>query len=110
VVAAKDGTDKAIAARKIPGCILVKAAWLMECYWSMSKQDVTSYLLARGKETDTERMPSTEDGSAPADPLPTEGKNTTREKTTFVVDDSNDDEEDDFAAELEDEMMTISDS
>jgi BRCA1 C Terminus (BRCT) domain len=30
VVAAKDGTDKIVAARKVPGCVVVKTAWLME--------------------------------------------------------------------------------
>jgi len=45
VVAAKDGTDKALAARKIPGCRLVKSAWLMECFWSMTRRNPTPFLL-----------------------------------------------------------------
>merc|ERR1711935_1173060 len=45
VIAAKDGTDKALSARKIPGCMLVKSAWLMECFWSMTRQDATPFLM-----------------------------------------------------------------
>ena len=48
VVAAKDGSDKAIKARKIPGCVLVRPGWLVESYWSMSKRDVQPYLMGQG--------------------------------------------------------------
>eukprot|EP00531_Pseudo-nitzschia_arenysensis_P009223 CAMPEP_0116129646 /NCGR_PEP_ID=MMETSP0329-20121206/8030_1 /TAXON_ID=697910 /ORGANISM="Pseudo-nitzschia arenysensis, Strain B593" /LENGTH=732 /DNA_ID=CAMNT_0003623917 /DNA_START=42 /DNA_END=2237 /DNA_ORIENTATION=+ len=45
VVAAKDGTDKCLSARKMPGCRLVKSAWLMECFWSMKHCDATPFLM-----------------------------------------------------------------
>mmetsp|Transcript_13695 Transcript_13695/g.25759 ORF Transcript_13695/g.25759 Transcript_13695/m.25759 type:complete len:987 (+) Transcript_13695:101-3061(+) len=45
VVAARDGTDKILRARKIPGCAIVKISWLMECYWSCSLRDVNPHIL-----------------------------------------------------------------
>jgi RNA polymerase II subunit A-like phosphatase len=39
VVAAKDGTEKIMNARKIPGCWIVKATWLMEAAWSLKRPD-----------------------------------------------------------------------
>jgi len=44
-VAARDGTDKINRARRIPGCAVVKASWLMECMWSVTKRDDTSHFL-----------------------------------------------------------------
>lgn len=46
VVASRDGTDKCLSARKTPGCVLVKAAWLVECYWSMTRRDTESHMFA----------------------------------------------------------------
>jgi RNA polymerase II subunit A-like phosphatase len=45
VVAAKDGTDKTIAARKLRSCVVVKASWLMECIWSLRREDEAHHLL-----------------------------------------------------------------
>ena len=47
VVAAKDGTDKTLAARRVPGCAVVKTSWLMECVWSMTLRPVQPHLLGR---------------------------------------------------------------
>jgi len=45
VIAARDGTDKILRARKIPGCAVVKVTWLMECYWSCTLQSIDSHIL-----------------------------------------------------------------
>lgn len=45
VVAARDGTDKILRARKIPGCAIVKITWLMECYWSCTLRDINAHIL-----------------------------------------------------------------
>jgi RNA polymerase II subunit A-like phosphatase len=51
VVAQKDGTDKALAARMISRCVLVKPAWLVECFWSMSRRDVKPHLMGADNST-----------------------------------------------------------
>ena len=45
VIAAKDGTDKILQARRIPGCAVVRISWLMECYWSITRRDVEPHYL-----------------------------------------------------------------
>lgn len=44
VVAARDGTDKILAARQMPGCHIVKPSWLMECVWTFTRRDVRPHL------------------------------------------------------------------
>jgi TFIIF-interacting CTD phosphatase-like protein len=92
VVAAKDGTGKALAARKISDCLLVKASWLIESYWSMKRQDEKQHLLAPGA-ADKARM---------QEPL----KEAKVENSTSGGS-SADSEDDDLAAEFEDEFMDI---
>ena len=48
VVAAKDGTDKILAARRVPGCYIVKPLWLMDCVWTFTRRDVRPYLWPAG--------------------------------------------------------------
>lgn len=84
VVAAKDGTDKAMAARKFAKTVLVKPSWLMECYWSMSRRRSLAHLM-----TPT-WLPS-------ASPVPAPKPSPAKE--------SDDDEEDDFAAVMEEELL-----
>jgi RNA polymerase II subunit A-like phosphatase len=45
VIAARDGTDKVIRSRRIPGCVIVRESWLMECYRSISRRDIEKHLL-----------------------------------------------------------------
>ena len=45
VVAARDGSDKIKLARCIPGCFVVKASWLMDSLWSLTRRDEMEYLL-----------------------------------------------------------------
>lgn len=87
LVAAKDGSDKALAARKIPGCVLVRPAWLVECYCSMTRRDVEPHLMGRGV-VDTIRP-----DSQPMNVNSSEGTS------------DSDSDSDDLGAELEKEMM-----
>jgi len=45
IVAARDGTEKIKRARHIPGCAIVTAKWLMECYWSIALKDIRNHLI-----------------------------------------------------------------
>jgi hypothetical protein len=96
VVAAKDGTDKAIASRKVPGCVLVKPGWLMESFWSMTNRDVEPFLMGRGIGDVTKSTRSNIN------------KNVLRESHIENCSEasSNDSEDDDFAAELEEAMTS----
>jgi RNA polymerase II subunit A-like phosphatase len=49
VVAAKDGTNKILTARRVPGCHIVKPTWLMECVWTLTRRDVRPHLWPAGK-------------------------------------------------------------
>lgn len=95
VVAAKDGSEKAITARKIPGCVLVKPGWLMECFWSMKHVDVDAYMMARGTMPKQQQQKS----SSPA------SYGVVLKESNMSTDGSNASDDDDFAAELEDELM-----
>jgi RNA polymerase II subunit A-like phosphatase len=94
VVAAKDGTDKALAARKTPGCSLVKPAWLVECYWSMTRRDVKIHLMGKGEGPDPSMARKQQQ------PLTESKVDNSSEGTSGT--DSDDDE---LAAALEEEMM-----
>lgn len=98
VVAAKDGTDKCLAARKTPGCVLVKASWLVECYWSMTRRDVTMHLLADGGPAVPKHA-----ASQAAEPP-------SQEKSLVLADDDSnadsDSEDDDLAAEFAGDFMS----
>jgi hypothetical protein len=94
VVAAKDGSEKALKARKIPGCVLVNPSWLMESYWSMTKCDVAPFLMARGAMPKKQKQQQSP---------PLYG---VLKESNMSTDGSNDSEDDDFAAELEDELMS----
>ena len=64
VVAAKDGTEKVLAARrKVAGCVVVKPSWLMECAWTLSKRDVKNHLLTASAAMASSKATST----APSD-------------------------------------------
>jgi len=45
VVAAKDGTEKVLAARRVPGCVVVKPAWLMECVWTLTRREEKPHVM-----------------------------------------------------------------
>lgn len=91
VVAAKDGTDKAMAARGTPGCMLVTPAWLMECYWSITPRDVKSFLIHKGTKQNL--------------PLQNSALREVNIENSSEGSSNNSDDDDDFAADFEDELM-----
>lgn len=103
VVAARDGSEKIKQARReVPGCYIVHAAWLMECYWSISRRDVRPHHMGP--------MPSHQHlkQRVAIDTRPS----LQRPKDNGVIlldsdeEESDDDEyDDDFAADFEEEMM-----
>ena len=100
VVAAKDGTDKCVTARNTPGCVLVKATWLVECYWSMTRRDIQPHLLVGG-------------GDASSNVQDNKSKSRSHQpsvdcslSTDLSGDDGGSSDDDgDFAASFEDELM-----
>lgn len=103
VVAAKDGTDKCFAARKTPGCVLVKASWLVECYWSMTRRDVKPHLM--DSDALTEESTGSTINKATTDREDGKVENSTNTDASDVSSSMGSDDEDDFAATFEDEMM-----
>jgi len=89
VVAARDGTDKAIAARKFPRTVLIKPSWLMECYWSMSRRRSLAHLITP--------IPSRTTSPVPAPPKPAAAAAEPAEESS--------DDEDDLAAAFEEELL-----
>ena len=78
--------------------MLVKSAWLMECFWSMSRCDVTPFLMHQV----TPRLPRSN--------IPSMQKVLRESKiensSEGSINDS-DDDDDDFAAEFENELMDM---
>jgi RNA polymerase II subunit A-like phosphatase len=93
VVAAKDGTNKVLSARRTPGCMVLKSAWLMECYWSISLRDVNPFLMHHGTGDSNQNRPIQ--------------NNILRQSNIENSSEgsSNDSDDDDFAADFEDELM-----
>jgi RNA polymerase II subunit A-like phosphatase len=85
VVASADGTEKIVRARKIPGCYIVRASWLMESYWSLKRSRELDHVL----------------GSPPAVIKPWAAANGSATlAASNSTDDDDDDEDDDFADAL----------
>ena len=101
MVAAKDGTDKALSARKIPGCRLVKSSWLIECFWSMKPCDATPFLMHQVTPGVTRTNINKPNGAV----LRVSNVENSSEGST---NDSDDEDDDDFAAEFESELMDVS--
>jgi RNA polymerase II subunit A-like phosphatase len=108
VVAAKDGTDKIVAARRVPGCLVVKTSWLMECVWSLTRRDELPHLLGPAPRRPTETAgantlaPPT--GAAAAAPVLRPLVDSKKENSSASSEDD-DDEDDELAAELESEFL-----
>jgi len=95
VIASRDGTDKILRARRIPGCAIVKVSWLMECYWSCTLRDIKPYSLGPP-------------ASAIATPNPQQDKDSGSQRLLFSGSDSSeedDDEDDTFFDEFEKEFQ-----
>ncbi|KAL7447204.1 hypothetical protein ACHAXM_011196 [Skeletonema potamos] len=102
VVAARDGSSKIHRARKeYPGCYIVHTAWLMECYWSITRRDESIHHMGPlPKQHVTNMLP---EAAAAA-------STTTMTKNVLLLGSGNeesdvDEMEDDFAATLENDMM-----
>jgi hypothetical protein len=132
VVAAKDGTEKIQRARRIPTIQVVKASWLMECLWSLTRGDerqhrfppssaaATSSSLASSlpKSLVATPLQPPPPMSLPAVshhhanytlvlPLDPRMESTTSSSSSSSSDDDDDDDEDeeDFAASFENELL-----
>ncbi|KAL7543338.1 hypothetical protein ACHAXR_012664 [Thalassiosira sp. AJA248-18] len=109
VVAARDGSEKIRQARKeVPGCYIVHTAWLMECYWSISRRDIRPYHMGP--------MPSSQhSGKHRAivgnmkNERPAKSERSKDNVALLLESDEEESDEDDFddvfAADLEKEMM-----
>lgn len=94
VVAAADGSEKVVQARRIPGCYIVSSSWLMESLWSLTRRPEIDYILGSPP--------------LPVDPAIAVQGTSSRVRngvTTFRIsngtdDDDDDDEDDEFADEL----------
>ncbi len=108
VVAAKDGTDKCFAARKTPGCVLVKASWLVECYWSMTPRDVKPHLMDGDASAETPASVNVNVNSninINKQPLQDSKLDNTTSPDASDTSSTGSQDDDDFAATFEDEMM-----
>jgi hypothetical protein len=85
VIAARDGTDKILRARKIPGCAVLSVAFLMDCFWSCTKLDIHNYILG-------------------APPRPKGKSAVTRRSILLSGSDSSEEEDEDFLNAFEKEM------
>ena len=99
VIAARDGSSKIHRARKEhPGCYIVHAAWLMECYWSIARRDEKVHHMGPLPKQPTKPLPAAAAAAA-----------TTKKDVLLLGGDDEesdvDEMEDDFAAALENDMM-----
>lgn len=96
IVAAKDGTDKILAARKVRGCFVVKVSWLMECVWTLTRRDERLHLLG----SDSHERPTQPMKNSHLENISSSSSNSS---STGGDDDDDDDE---LAATFEDYVMT----
>ena len=125
VVAAKDGTDKIWQARTMPHCHVVQAAWLVDCFRTLTRCDEHRYPLAGAAVGGSLRPPrvaptSLGNSEAVADLVQPLVDSTRENNVSTSSNNSNstagddeeeddDDDDDDFAAELEHSMMGLQD-
>lgn len=112
VVANKDGTEKILAARRIKGCRIVKASWLIECAWSLTRRDESKHLLETPRvqpHSVSHKHVATlqPNGGGCTELRPATANSTIPDYSLNTSADTDDDEEDDdFIADLENELMT----
>lgn len=75
----------------MPGCVVVKPSWLMECVWTITRRDVTPHLLGKSN--------SISNANSPAEPVQATAEPTANESSS-----DDDDDDDDLAAMLEADM------
>ena len=94
VIANKDGTDKTLQARQVPGCAVVRIGWLMECYWSIKRRDTELHYLGQPP------IPRGEHGKSPKNIL-------LLESDSDEEDEEDDDEDDDLLLEFKKRMNEL---
>ena len=81
----------------MPGCKLVKSAWLMECFWSMTLRDATPFLMHKVAPGEVRKNY--------AQTMQNVLKESNFENTSDGS--SNDSADEDFMAEFENELMDM---
>jgi RNA polymerase II subunit A C-terminal domain phosphatase len=110
VVGHRDGTDKILAARRLgQRCLVVKASWLVECVWSLTRRDETRHLLGPASVAPPTTMATTAASSTAPDSGATNHRNVVLKETPMTestaAESSEDDEmDDDFANDLANEL------
>lgn len=102
VIAARDGTEKTIKARKVPGCAVVRISWLMECWWSITRRELTpSHLIGPPPKAlpNRSRRPNPQPTRTPKAAV-SEGIG-----SGLLLSGSDSSEDEDFAAEMEADFM-----
>jgi RNA polymerase II subunit A C-terminal domain phosphatase len=108
VVAAKDGTDKILLARKsYPKCAVVSPSWLMECVWSLQHRPEDRHLLSLQK---SKRASSPPEAATPPSEIAVTSDNSSNGTAAAggfegLHDPDVADEDDDWAADFENELM-----
>lgn len=101
VIAARDGTEKTLKARKVPGCAVVRISWLMECWWSITRRELTpNHLIGPPPKVPHGR---TRKPIAPKPAKPSVTKDAVSEEigNRLLLSGSDSSEDEDFAAEME---------
>ena len=105
VIAARDGTEKTLKARKVPGCAVVRISWLMECWWSITRRELTpNHLIGpppKVPHARSRKALSTE----PIKPSDTKDAVTEDIGNRLLLSGSDSSEDEDFAAEMEADFM-----
>lgn len=97
MIAAKDGTDKTLQARRTPGCAVVRASWLMECFWSLRRRDpIPHFLTPQGREKAAQDSNDVSNGATHV---------SASARILLDKDDESSEEDDDFAADFEKDIM-----
>ena len=101
VIAARDGTEKTLKARKFPGCAVVRISWLMECWWSITRRELKpNHLIGPLPKAISSR--SKTKSSTVIDAAASEEDGT---GNRLLLSGSDSSEDEDFAAELEADFM-----
>ena len=102
VVAARDGTDKTLKARQmVPSCAVVRASWLMECFWSLTRRDEAPHLIGSPPVFAPEKKSN--DNKHNHDGL---GVESAKEGQILLSGSDSSDDDDDFITDFENEIMS----
>ena len=94
VIAARDGTEKIMKARRVPGCAVVRISWLMECYWSITRRELsTKHLIGPPPKPAPAAAPASAGESSKQD-------GASGNKNTLLLSGSDSSEDEDLADEI----------